>query len=84
MLWTAIVALSAVLLSVSAMSAQTQQQAFSSGAVYGDSENVFDFSAFGSLDALSEEVYTSLRHPLVPGYGVRVKKSREFCDGGVK
>lgn len=81
MLWTPVVAVSTILLSVTA---QTQQQAFSSGATYGDEANAFDFSAFGSLDALSEDVYTSLRHPLVPGYGVRVKKSKEFCDGGVK
>ncbi|KAI0772252.1 serine carboxypeptidase [Irpex lacteus] len=83
MLWAVIVALSTILLSVIATSTQTQQQAFSSGATYGDEANVFEFSAFGSLNALSEEVYTSLRHPLVPGYGLRVKKSREFCDGGV-
>lgn len=88
MLWTAVLtaALSPFFLSVNVHAAQTQQQAFSgslSGATHGDEVNVSDFSAFGSLDALSEDVYTSLRHPLVPGYGLRVKRSG-VCDGDVK
>ena len=47
-------------------------------------ENAFDFSPFGSLEQLSFDEFTTLRHPLVPDYGVRVKKSGEFCDGTVK
>ena len=41
------------------------------------------FTPFGSLSSLSEESFASLTHPAVPGYGVRVKKSK-FCDGAVR
>ncbi|KAI0772253.1 serine carboxypeptidase [Irpex lacteus] len=86
MLCTAVltIILSTLFLGLNVHATQPQQQALSTGpsnATYGD-ENVFDFSAFGSLDALSEDVYTSLKHPFVPGYGLRVKKSG-VCDGMV-
>jgi hypothetical protein len=45
--------------------------------------DVSSFTPFGSLSSLSEENFASLTHPAVPGYGVRVKKSK-FCDGAVK
>lgn len=59
------------------------QDAFSTGYSTG-LESTFDFSPLGSLDTLSSEEFTTLRHPLVPDYGMRVKKSNEFCDGTVK
>jgi hypothetical protein len=37
------------------------------------------FTPFGSLDALSETTFTTLRHPLFPDYAVRIKKSK-FCN----
>ena len=81
MLWTAVIALSLAWL-LGANASIPQQQPFNLGV--GGQENVFDFIPFGSLDALSTEQYTTLRHPLVPGYGLRVKKSPDFCDGTVK
>ncbi len=61
----------------------TLQDVFSTGYSTG-LESTFDFSPLGSLDTLSSEEFTTVRHPLVPDYGMRVKKSKEFCDGTVK
>ncbi|KAI0696281.1 serine carboxypeptidase [Cytidiella melzeri] len=46
--------------------------------------SLVNFLPVGSLDALSFSQYTTLRHPLVPDYGMRVKRSKEFCDGTVQ
>ena len=83
-LQAAVGALCLIVLGVSA----TQQRffnAYNTGTGVGrDTGSVFDFTPLGSLDALSSEQFTNLRHPLVPDYRMRVKKSKEFCDGTVK
>lgn len=41
-------------------------------------------SPFGDLHVLSSDQFTILGHPFFPNYNVRIKKSTDFCDGGVK
>jgi hypothetical protein len=36
-----------------------------------------------SLGELRDDAFTTLRHPVYPNHGVRIKKS-QFCDEGVK
>ena len=36
------------------------------------------------FNLLSSEQFTTLGHPAFPNYNVRIKKSTDFCDGGVK
>ncbi|KAI0344394.1 serine carboxypeptidase [Trametopsis cervina] len=71
---------SSILLSYALLAADgaraIQQEPLSQGSLQ-------NFAPFGSLDALSSTEFTTLRHPLVPAYGMRVKKSKEFCDGTV-
>ena len=81
-LWTVTHAFLATALAVSAIQEPLVSIDYAlSGA---DRQSIFDFSPVGSLTTLSSHDFTTLRHPLIPGYGVRIKKSNDFCDGTVK
>ena len=41
------------------------------------------FEPFGDLSAIASHEWTTLRHPVLPRYSVRIKESR-FCDTTVK
>lgn len=43
-----------------------------------------EFSPLQDLHVLSEERFATLGHPAFPNYNVRIKRSTEFCDGGVE
>ncbi|KAF5332255.1 hypothetical protein D9611_008202 [Ephemerocybe angulata] len=48
-------------------------------AVLGESYDAGLFTPFEDLNALSETQFTTLKHPMFPKHGVRIKKSN-FCD----
>ncbi|EIN13162.1 serine carboxypeptidase [Punctularia strigosozonata HHB-11173 SS5] len=65
---------------------QSARQASGSVASYDLKVSNFDaglFTPVESLSALSDATYTTLAHPAFPKHSVRIKKSTDFCDGGV-
>ncbi len=51
---------------------------------WADSPAAVVLSPLQDLHVLSSEQFATLGHPAFPKYNVRIKKSTDFCDGGVK